>query len=66
MMASALIPTGVFINVPTHVSGDVWLESRNQHQIVRLLIARSPGRARAAAARASTAAQTTEVHAPRS
>jgi hypothetical protein len=42
-----------------HVSGAVCLERRNLHRVVNLRSARSPDRAGAAAAHASTAAQST-------
>jgi hypothetical protein len=58
--------TGVFLNVASHVLGAVCLEARNQHQNVRLRVARAPDRARAAAAHASTAAQSTTAYARRS
>jgi hypothetical protein len=66
MMARRLVTTRVFINVPSHVSGAVCLEARNRHPIVRLRIARAPDRARAAAAHASTATQSTAAHVRRS
>jgi hypothetical protein len=67
MMTPADLETsGVYITVACHGSGAVCLEAKIQHRIVRLRIARSPDRARAAAAHASTAAQLTASHARRS